>query len=125
MTKSNAESGLNPFLGKPEVDIIFQNRGAYGNYVYIDNLVVGGSLVNTEEEIIEQSLLVTPNPNHGEFRIQFDIPKGMQDGKMSITDPLGKSVYTSGNISASDRFDQAIKIDNLTLGLYYLSIENK
>ncbi|MBL7828251.1 MAG: PKD domain-containing protein [Saprospiraceae bacterium] len=116
---------LAPFLGHDEVLFKFQNRGHYGNNLYIDNINISGTLVGTEEQIVEQSLLVSPNPNAGYFRVQFDLPQNMQ-GALVLTDPLGREVYsTIIHGAGGTKFEQQIQLENLTSGLYLLRVQGK
>ncbi len=115
---------LQPYLGNDEVLFVFQNRGNYGNNLYVDNINVTGISKSVEEEAIQQSLVVIPNPNQGQFKIRFDLAQSI-NGRLSLTDPLGREVYRSEIQSMGGLFEQQIQVENLSAGLYLLRIQGE
>ncbi|MBK6994518.1 MAG: T9SS type A sorting domain-containing protein [Lewinellaceae bacterium] len=115
---------LAQFLGNYDVLLAFRNIGHYGNRMFLDNINVTGTLVGTDEEIIEQSLIVSPNPNGGVFRVKFEVPETL-DGTLSLTDPLGREVYRTAIQGVEGKFEEQITVENLSSGLYLLRVQGE
>ena len=117
-TESIDLSGL---TGNPDVWIAFRNVGHYDNALYIDNIGLDADMVGTKEDILNQHLIVSPNPNDGVFRVSFDMPLGTE-GKMTLTDPLGHQVHTSTLDISSGKTDTTIRVEKMTPGIYILQL---
>jgi hypothetical protein len=75
-----------------------------------------------EKEVNENSLIVYPNPSSGSFTIKLNSSNGNKVN-YTITDILGKSIFTQNNISTNKDVN-TIDINNLTLpsGIYFLTL---
>lgn len=68
-----------------------------------------------------RSLKVFPNPNTGEFKIQFETKENMLVN-IDLYNLLGEKVYACQEISRSDNYSKIISINNISSGVYYIRI---
>ena len=85
---------ISPWAGEDNVQFLFEFEGSGGNYLYIDNLRVGGELgmdelINSEE----LNFNVFPNPNEGNAQINITLFEE-SDIEIQVIDLLGKSLGT-------------------------------
>ena len=71
----------------------------------------------------EIELSLTPNPNRGQFNLQFEM-KTKRDMHISLINILGQSVYQRSMPGFIGKFQQDIRIDRLTSGTYFLKIQH-
>ncbi len=113
---------LSTYIGQPEVMIAFQNRGNYGNVIYIDNINLGASVITTKipEAFKENSLFdVYPNPTSEKITITFNTdPKNIK--AIVIRDNSGRVVYEN---SKTINNNYVVDMSHFTKGLYLVSIE--
>ena len=78
--------------------------------------------VATKQEILEHEIEIYPNPNDGNFLIQFP-QKTFEKGKVSLFDIHGKLVFSQEEQWSSN---VSISVDSKNLkGLYFLKIESE
>jgi len=72
----------------------------------------------TENEL--ENLSVYPNPNNGEFNIEFN-PTSGEDISIEVYDIRGRYIYSNiySNVS---RFEEVIRLNNAQSGVYLLTI---
>jgi hypothetical protein len=83
-----------------------------------DTLVSG---IN-ETYITDFNLSIMPNPNNGNFKVQFYIEQGL-NVDLNIRSMLGQVVYNRRVENFSGKFDEEINLDGLDKGIYVVSVE--
>jgi uncharacterized delta-60 repeat protein len=83
----------------------------------------GIELFEAEEEIISnetdgEKLKIYPNPNNGNFTIQFDVIS--ENNAVEIYSVLGQKVFEKSEIKTN-----TIEISNLEKGLYFIKVNNQ
>ncbi|MFP4844512.1 reprolysin-like metallopeptidase [Winogradskyella sp. PE311] len=68
------------------------------------------------------SLAIYPNPNNGEFTVQFN-PKFSEDILIQVYDIRGRSVFIK-TFNTTARFDEMIRLNKAQSGVYLLQITN-
>ncbi len=75
-----------------------------------------------ETYITDFSLNIMPNPNNGDFKVQF-YSGGALDIELNVRNILGQLVYSKRVENFSGKFDQEINLDVLEKGMYVVSVE--
>lgn len=101
--------------GSGEIIWAFQNRGHWGNNVYVDNINISPP-VGVETTQTQSRLLLYPNPATDVFNIQWqDTPSG--DASLAVYNPLGQCVYSERFAAATDGSRQ-LEVAHLSAGVY-------
>lgn len=115
---------LSSYIGQPEVMITFQNRGNYGNVLYVDNINLNASLITTQTGSIPlqevSAFNVYPNPASEKITIVFN-SQLENPQSLTIRDNLGRVVYENNTLTSIN--DQSIDVSKLAKGFYLISIE--
>jgi len=116
---------LNAYIGQPEVMITFQNRGNYGNVLYLDNINLNASLITTPVPSITSEEFsgfnVYPNPANEKINIVFN--SQLENVKsVVIRDNLGRVVYENDHLNSLN--EQTIDVSKFSKGLYFISVES-
>ncbi len=109
---------LTPYIGQPEVMFTFQNRGNFGNVIYIDNVNLNASSITTEirSPLQEISLFdVYPNPTSDKLNIVFNSTETIRF--VTIRDNLGRTVFETNHMT------KEIDVSTFAKGIYLISIE--
>ncbi len=121
-----ASPAFNPFKTQPNVRIRFvfneDATNGFGNNFYLDD--INFSIPTGINELTQSiSFNVVPNPNNGNFDINFTLSNTAQI-KYQITDLLGKAVYHAPmqNYSAGENKIN-IDITSFPTGIYFLQFE--
>ncbi|APY08406.1 hypothetical protein BWZ20_08895 [Winogradskyella sp. J14-2] len=69
-----------------------------------------------------ENLSIYPNPNNGEFNVEFN-PKSGEDIALEVYDVRGRKIYSNLFNNAS-RFEEVIRLNNAQSGVYLLSISD-
>ncbi|MBU2926658.1 zinc-dependent metalloprotease [Winogradskyella psychrotolerans] len=77
------------------------------------------AVLSVQDNEFEQ-LSIYPNPNNGEFNIQFN-PKSGEDISIAVYDIRGRSIYTKDYNNVS-RFEETVQLNNAQSGVYLLTI---
>ncbi|PHR69160.1 MAG: peptidase S8 [Lutibacter sp.] len=100
--------------------IRFVNVAGYSNGTYIDNINVAGTPLSVGNERLNNELSLFPNPTNGNFTVRL---KSMYLNTVKIFDIYGKEIK-SLNIKNNKR-SANINIDNLSTGVYFISVESE
>ena len=116
---------LSTYIGQPEVMIAFQNRGNYGNVLYLDNINLNASLITTPVPSITSEEFsgfnVYPNPANEKINIVFN--SQLENVKsVVIRDNLGRVVYENDHLNSLN--EQTIDVSKFSKGLYFISVES-
>ena len=89
------------------------------------SLIVTGNTVvlGIKDNMLSSSLTVFPNPNDGEFTISLDTSlDGDKSVKVTIYDSSGRLIYNNSFLSNSVQFNETIKMNHVTPGVYIAHI---
>jgi len=109
----------------------YTNGGQYEVQLIVTDTTCGStdtssytfSNISIEESILNTSLNVYPNPNNGEFRIDFDV-EGLRNVEISISDIAGKIIYTNdlGKVSGTQR--EKVNLSDYAQGMYIVQLKS-
>jgi hypothetical protein len=90
-----------------------------GSTQFTFTVVVAG--INIEESMLGQTLNLYPNPNSGNFRVEFEV-EGLKEVEIRVMSLLGQTVYQSkpGNVSGTYR--EEIDLSSQAAGVYILQV---
>ena len=74
-----------------------------------------------EEDYLNKSLTVYPNPSHGAFNLSFSFVK-YEEVEITVTDVLGKVVYKDNFSGRQGENKVSVNLHNAASGIYYLNI---
>lgn len=113
ITFANATVDLSFLAGESCVEIAFDNRGYYGNHIWIDNVNLFGSFTGLNE-LTNDFAFVFPNPSIGLFHLR----SSAQIESIEVTDISGKHIG-SYNVN-SIYFD--LDLSNEVSGTYFIRV---
>ena len=106
---------LDFLAGEPCVEFAFDNRGYYGNHVWIDNVNLNGTFDDSGLEEINLNVHVFPNPSNG----SFTITASESVDSYSVLDLTGRVVIEDQKLN-SKHF--SIDLSDETSGMYVLEL---
>ncbi|MBK6622276.1 MAG: PKD domain-containing protein [Saprospirales bacterium] len=111
---------LAQYSESPALTIIFQNRGHWGNVVYVDNINMQAepSTVTAKEPFaMTSSMRLSPNPAQGQCKLELNGvgPEGME---IRLLNTLGQSVRSLQATPAANRLDLSLDLQGLASGHY-------
>lgn len=106
---------LDFLAGESCVEIAFDNRGYYGNHIWIDNVNLLGTYDNSGLDELEVNLNVYPNPSKGSFKVL----SSEAVVAYSVVDLTGRKVVGSEDVNTKHF---TIDLSNETSGMYVLEI---
>jgi hypothetical protein len=71
--------------------------------------------------MLGQTLNLYPNPNSGNFRVEFEV-EGEKEVELRIISILGQTVYQSKPSHASGKYNVEIDLSSQAAGVYILQI---
>ncbi|MBK9275505.1 MAG: Omp28-related outer membrane protein [Flavobacteriales bacterium] len=74
-----------------------------------------------EENVLDNSLRVFPNPSNGLVNVVFDLSGGRQ-AALEVTNVLGEVVYSSTRSVGAGAQREVVDLSTLTNGVYYMTI---
>jgi hypothetical protein len=110
---------LSEFSGNANVQVRFEAFCGYGNNLFIDDIMIGSSLVSSNAVELSNQIQLYPNPASNEVNITF---KGSLDNDritLKIFDFTGKEVINNDNIT-KEQGRIFINTENLSNGFYML-----
>jgi hypothetical protein len=91
------------------------------------NFTVAGSAKTDEGELLneenERALKLYPNPNNGNFMIDYSIEKET-DLQIKIYNHIGQAVYSDLRMKFSGALKEEIRLANQPAGMYYLQLQH-
>jgi PKD repeat protein len=109
------------YAGQNNVSIGFQNRGHYGQAIYIDNINLL-SPVGITEHTIDQSMKVYPNPNNGNFTLNFSSSTA-QNFSIELYDVLGNIIYKDELNQFKGEYLHTFNDLKIDQGIYFVTIK--
>ena len=104
-----------------EVKIYFENRGNYGNSLYLDNInLMSGGLVSIANPLAEGSYKIYPNPSSGRFSVEVYNEKV---SAIVVKDILGISIFEKEVSSSEEKID--VDLSSRPAGLYLVELRYK
>jgi hypothetical protein len=95
------------------------------NYILLDNFSAKGCFDNTNTTLpiaaAQEGLVISPNPNTGQFRLQWELQSRQEAGQLRIYDVLGRMVHQS-KLSLAEK-QATLDLQQLPPGYYRLVLE--
>lgn len=100
----------------------FQLRGtcASGSYTATTSFSCSTTVVRLEENAVNSSMNIYPNPTSGNFRIEFG-NLSSNSVRVKISNTAGQIVYSSENVSV-DANAVNIQLENVANGIYFVEV---
>lgn len=109
------------YAGQSNVMFAFQNRGFYGQALYIDNINIH-NVVTTSiyDEETKSGINVYPNPSSGIVTIDLSVIK-KENYLLEIFNSIGQKVHTEQFIDLSGNIKKEINLGGYGKGIYILN----
>ncbi|MEN9638187.1 MAG: hypothetical protein RLZZ262_55 [Bacteroidota bacterium] len=105
-----------PNATNAEVLVAFQNRGYYGQWLYVDNINVQEAMPVLEPNDHSVTILIYPNP--ATSFVHFDIPAVKESTNVVIYDAVGREVAQFA-VQSGARLVKTIAVDQWAAGIYF------
>jgi PKD repeat protein len=102
--------------GESCVEIAFDNRGYYGNHLWIDNVNLFGTFDDSGVEELTLEVIVSPNPSQGEF----SVVSTQNLVRFTVFDVAGRVIESNTNLNTKHL---NIDVSNQPAGIYLLELE--
>ncbi len=113
---------LAPYLSSSSAIIKFRAINRYGNNLYLDDILVDGSLISSSPaEILNQQISLYPNPAQGIINLKFI--NADEKACIEITDMLGRVVTRETALQVSEN-TATLHVNHLSNGVYIARISN-
>lgn len=115
---------LSAYAGDPNVMVSFQNRGFYGQAIYLDNINISNSVITSVNNLINDAkITVYPNPSSGNITLNlFSAIK--ENYHLEIFNAIGKKIYSEQLIDFNGSLKKEINLSAFGSGLYILNFTN-
>jgi hypothetical protein len=99
----------------------FQNRGFYGQGLYLDNINLYNSLITNVKDIDNRNnISVYPNPSSGNITINISAAT-KEEYQLDIFNVVGQKVYTEQLTTLNCSLKKEINLMSFGKGLYILN----
>jgi hypothetical protein len=103
----------------------FQNRGHYGNAIYIDNInIYDKPTVSIQQTNFISWLSVYPNPASESIRIDALLKENTSFLDIALINSIGQLVYRKRAENAGKNYSLQIDVNGFSEGIYLLSVSN-
>jgi hypothetical protein len=99
-----------------DLSIIFENRGRYGQPIYLDNLLLEYSTETIDELLFDLKVYPIPTNNY----LQVEIQSNQDILQYKMLDLTGR-IVKSGQLNQGSNL---IQMDELSSGVFFIEIEN-
>ena len=115
---------ITQWIGIPNVQIIFESYNGFGNNIFVDNVMIEGTLNSIEtEKVSPEKLSVYPNPTESSFTIKLNDMEGMVN--IRLLDISGQILY-SDEINCSGNYtSKQYTFNELKKGIYLIQAINR
>jgi hypothetical protein len=111
------------YVGTANINVAGANE--CGNGPLSDNFeVTVETSFGIEDYLGNVSIQVYPNPNRGNFYIEFN-SKSSANLEYKVINSLGEIIYTKQNITVNGQYKETIDLSGFAEGMYFLMISNK
>ena len=104
-----------------DVIIAFENRGRYGNVIYVDNINVFTNFSVDETNGASAAMTVFPNPATTQLRISASDLQG-GNYRVQLFDLAGKLVSETSVFAAGARLEKSVELPELANGQYVVAL---
>jgi hypothetical protein len=109
------------YAGQPSVMFAFQNRGFYGQALYLDNINLY-SLLTTNIKDLDNGTAINVYPNPSSGHVTIDLSSTLkEDYQLEIFNVVGQKVYTEQLPNVNGSFKKEINLIPFGKGLYILN----
>ncbi|MES2762678.1 MAG: PKD domain-containing protein [Bacteroidota bacterium] len=109
------------YAGQPSVMFAFQNRGFYGQAIYLDNINLYNSLVTGLAGLDDNAHInVYPNPSSGNITIDLS-SVSKENYQLEIINVVGQKVYSEQLIDVNGNLKKEINLLPFGKGMYILN----
>jgi hypothetical protein len=109
------------YAGEASVMFAFQNRGFYGQGLYLDNINLYNSLITNVKDIDNRNnISVYPNPSSGNITINISAAT-KEEYQLDIFNVVGQKVYTEQLTTLNCSLKKEINLMSFGKGLYILN----
>jgi hypothetical protein len=116
---------MSMFDGKSDVIVKVTGTSAFGNSLYLDDIVTSNFLVSTEDVKLETSLNVYPNPTVDNFTLEFELAEATKLN-INLVNAIGQTVRTIDNSNFnSGKHLINVNTSDLAAGTYFVTIRNE
>lgn len=114
---------LNNLVGQSKVMFSFENKSAWGQYLYIDNINLTGVAGISQDQSQPSLFNVYPNPNHGKFTLDV-FASASGDFTLDVRNVLGQVVYSEklNNLNGAYRTD--LNVSQYGNGIYFVTLKS-
>jgi hypothetical protein len=109
--------------GSVSKQVAFDNSVVYAGITGYPDLLIAkmkNSTVGTEEIVLDQNLLVYPNPTSGAFDVIYSGQE--KELRLEVTNSLGQSVFAKEYDSAQSLSRESIDLSTQAKGIYFLEV---
>ena len=110
---------LSAFVGQSSIQVVFQNRGHFGQPVYIDNVNISAT-VSVEDLSNNYELALYPNPTSGMVELNFR--SEASDLKIEINNVLGQTILKESVTNSAGTLHRKYELNNQNPGVYFITI---
>lgn len=115
---------LTNLIGQSKIAFAFQNRGNYGQALYIDNINISSSVGLNETEIKNQNISIYPNPTSGQFSLSVS-NNTYNLSNYQVMNNLGQVILKNMIDAKQNQFNQSIDLSKYGKGVYLVSVFDK
>lgn len=113
---------LSDYSGMDNLKIAFESYNMRGNYLFVDDVLIDFSVGYEESNVELFSFQIYPNPNNGEFNINFN--QSVDNAQIEIFDQLGRQVYIKSNQNIQDGSSYQISLKSYSPGIYMIKLNS-
>ena len=110
---------LSGYAGKSDISIMFESFNSYGNNMFIDNIVIDGTIIGTGETVVEgDRIILYPNPSSGVITATF--PDAREYCLTSVYTMAGTLVFTK---TIHNPVVEQLDFSGLPAGIYLVELK--
>ncbi len=110
---------LSAYVGQASVQVVFQNRGHFGQPVYVDNVNISSTTsVNDLNNAYE--LVVSPNPTSGNVDLNFRTTESVV--QVEINNVVGQSIAKEWIRNSTGIIHHTFDLSNQNAGIYFVTV---
>lgn len=114
---------LTEWVGNPNVQIVFESYNGFGNNIFVDNVLIEGTLSDIKNSKYKGSQFsVFPNPSNGSFNIELN---GFNEiVTIKLINLNGQEVYSDNIDCSSSLSSKHYNLDFLKSGIYMICVQS-